>query len=236
MIRLPVIERGRWLRWLVLRPVVRLLFGKPAPGFVKVLLYRHRFFGKPVGRYGQAVLRGPGRWSVGERELFGGLVSVRNRCSYCARVHCGIAGRDLGTSAVDDVVHNRDPDGAGARVAAMVPFLHRLSAGPDRIDAGDVLSLRSAGLDDEEILEATHAAVLLEICNRVVSTFGVEPMDEVQNRRTISFLRRRGYDLGKAAVWRPVTPARPRSPTRVAAGGGLWARRPSRWRPNERGG
>ena len=195
MIRLPVIERGRGLRWLMLRPVVRLLFGRPAPGFAKVLLYRHRFFGKPVGRYGQAVLRGPGRWSVGERELFGGLVSVRNRCSYCAGVHCGIAGHDLGTFMVYGVVHDRDPDCAGTRVAAMVPFLRRLSEGPDRIDAGDVMSLRSAGLDDEEILEATHAAVLLEICNRVVSTLGVEPMEEAQNRRAISFLRRRGYGL-----------------------------------------
>lgn len=195
MIRLPVIERGRGLRWLVLRPVVGLVFGNPVPGFVKVLQYRHRFFGKPVGRYGQVVLRGPGRWSVGERELFGGLVSVRNRCSYCAGVHCGIAGRDLGASAVYEVVHDREPDGAGARVAAMVPFLRRLSEGPDRIEAEDVMSLRSAGLDDEEILEATHVAVLLEICNRVVTTLGVEPMGEVQNRRVISFLRRRGYDL-----------------------------------------
>lgn len=195
MIRLPVIERGRGLRWWVLRPVVRLLFGKPVPGFVKVLLYRHRFFGKPVGRYGQVVLRGPGRWSVGERELFGGLVSVRNRCSYCAGVHCGIAGRHLGISAVYDVVHDRDPDRAGARVAAVVPFLRRLSEGPDRIEAGDVVSLRCAGLDDEEILEATHAVVILEICNRVINTLGVEPMDEVQSRRAISFLVRCGYDL-----------------------------------------
>lgn len=195
MIRLPVIERGRGLRWLVLRPVVRLVFGRPVPGFVKVLQYRHRFFGKPVGRYGQQVLRGPGRWSVGERELFGGLVSVRNRCSYCAGVHCGIAGRHLGASAVYDVVHDREPGCAGARVAAMVPFLRRLSEGPDRIRAEDVMSLRSAGLDDEEILEATHAAVLLEICNRVVTTLGVEPMEDVQNRRVISFLRRHGYDL-----------------------------------------
>lgn len=213
MIRLPAIEQCRGLRWLALRPVVWLLFGRPTPGFVKVLLYRHRFFGRPVGRYGQAVLRTPGRWSVGERELFGGLVSVHNRCSYCAEVHCGIAGLDLGTSVVHDVVHNRDPDRAGPRVAAMVPFLRRLSEGPDRIAAGDVMSLRSAGFDDEEILEAAHAAVLLEICNRVANTLGVEPMDETQNRRSVFFLRRRGYDLSRAAVRRPVRhPRRWRTP------------------------
>ncbi|MGH3795077.1 MAG: hypothetical protein ACRDSP_09320 [Pseudonocardiaceae bacterium] len=195
MIRLPGIERGRGLRSRVLRPVLRLLFGRPTPGFVRVLLYRHRFFGKPVGRYGQAVLRGPGRWSVGERELFGGVVSIGNRCDYCTGVHCAIAGLDLGVAAVEDVLRGRDPGGVGVRVAAMVPFLRRLSAGPDQIGAVDLWLLRSAGLDDEEILEAAHAAVLLEICNRVVNALGVEPMGIVQNRRAAAFLLRRGYDL-----------------------------------------
>lgn len=195
MIRLPAVERGRGWRSLFVRPLVHLLFGRPAPGFVKVLLYRHGFFGGPVGRYGQVVLRGPGRWSVGERELFGGLVSARNRCAYCSGVHCEIAGLGLGASVVHDVVHGRDPDGAGARVAAMAPFLRRLSAAPDRIDAGDVVALRAAGIDDEEILEAAHAAVLLEICNRVVNALGVEPMDLVQNRRAATFLLRHGYEL-----------------------------------------
>lgn len=195
MIRLPVIERGRGLRSWVLRPLVRLGFGTPIPGFVKVLLYRPRFFGRPVGRYAQAVLRGPGRWSVGERELFGGLVSLRNGCQYCTGVHCEIAGRHLGARAVQDVVHGRDLQAAGARVAVIVPFLRRLSEHPDRIDASDIASLRSAGLDDEDILEAVHAAILLEICNRVVNTLGVDPMDSSHNRRAACLLLRHGYDL-----------------------------------------
>lgn len=179
----------------MVRSLVRLLFGKPTPGFVKVLLYRHEFFGGPVGRYGQVVLRGPGRWSMGERELFGGLISARNRCGYCTAVHCEIAGLGLGVAAVSGVVHDHDPERVGPRVAAMVPFLRRLSAGSDRIDAGDVAALRDAGLDDEEILEAAHAAVLLEICNRVVNALGVEPMHVTQNRRAAAFLLRYGYDL-----------------------------------------
>jgi uncharacterized peroxidase-related enzyme len=195
VIRLPVIERGRGVRSLALRPVLRVLFGQPTPGFAKVLLYRHRFFGKPVGRYGQAALRGPSRWSVGERELFAGLVSAGNQCGYCAELHCAIAGLDLGASVVDDVVHDRDPDGAGPRVARMVSFLRRLSTAPDELTAADVLALRSGGLNDEAILEAVHAALLLEICNRVVNALGVEAMGPVQNRRAASFLRRHGYDL-----------------------------------------
>jgi hypothetical protein len=55
--------------------------------------------------------------------------------------------------------------------------------GSEQISRGDVLVLRSAGLDDQEILEAVHAAVLLEICNRGANALGVEPMGLVQHRR-----------------------------------------------------
>lgn len=195
VIRLPVIERGRGLRMLVLRPVLSWFFGRPSPGFVKVLLYRHKFFGKPVGRYGHAVLRGPSRWSVGERELFAALMSVGNRCGYCAELHGSLARLILGTSVVNNVIHDHDPDCAGSRVAAMVAFLRRLSKGADQVVAGDILRLRSAGLDDGDILDGVHAAVLLEICNRVVNALGVEPMGSGQNRRAARFLLRHGYDL-----------------------------------------
>lgn len=193
MIRLPVIERGREWRALALRPVLRWLFGPPTPGLVKVLLYRYGFFGKPVGRYGQAALRGPSRWSVGERELFAAVVSVGNRCGYCARVHGAIARLLLGDRMVDDVVHGRALDCVNPGVAAMVPFLRRLSRGLDQLDASDVRALRCAGLDDEQILEAVHAAVLLEICNRVVNALAVAPMDSDQNWRAARVLLRHGY-------------------------------------------
>jgi hypothetical protein len=49
-------------------------------------------------------------------------------------------------------------------------------------------------LDDEQIMHAVHAAVLLEICNRVVNALGVESMDADQNQRAARFLLRHGYD------------------------------------------
>jgi uncharacterized peroxidase-related enzyme len=146
----------------MLRPVLRWFFGQPTPGLVKVLLYRYEFFGKPVGRYGHAALRGPSRWSVGERELFAAVVSAGNRCGYCARVHGAIARLLLGARVVDDVVHGGALDCVNPGMAAMVPFLRRLSAGPDQVTASDVLALRCAGLDDKQIMDAVHTAVLLE--------------------------------------------------------------------------
>lgn len=113
------------------------------------------------------------------------------------------------------MVHDRDPGRAGGRFTAMAPFLRRLSEGADRVDADDVTALRSAGLDDEEILEAAHVAVLLEICNRVVNALGVEPMGPVANRRAATFLLRRGGAFRVVGVgrgvprWNPSGPAGP---------------------------
>jgi uncharacterized peroxidase-related enzyme len=193
VIRLAMIEQGRGWRTLTLRPVLRWLFGQPIPGFVKVLLYRYRLFGKPIGRYGQAVLRGRSRWSEAERELFAALVSVENECAYCARLHGAIAERFLGACVVDDVLLGRAPDCAGPKVAAMVAFLRRLCRGPEQVAVGDVLALRRAGLEDDHIMEAVHVAVLLEICNRVVNALDVEPMGAGQNQRAATFLLRHGY-------------------------------------------
>lgn len=45
---------------------------------------------------------------------------------------------------------------------------------PEQITADDVLALRRAGLDDEQIMDAVHVAVLLEICTGVVDVLDVE--------------------------------------------------------------
>jgi uncharacterized peroxidase-related enzyme len=174
-----------------------LAFGGTAPGFVKVLMFRPAFFGKPVGRYGDVVLRGPGRWSIGERELFGAAVSAGNACGYCSGVHREIAAECLGEPAVEALVDETaaPPADVGPAVAPMVAFLRRLSHDPDGLTTADIAALRQAGIGDDAIREAAHAAALLEICNRVNTALGVEPMDSGGNRRAAAMLLRRGYDL-----------------------------------------
>ena len=55
--------------------------------------------------------------------------------------------------------------------------------------------MRAAGISDDAVREAAHAAALLEIANRVNTSLGVEAMDERGNRRAAAMLLRRGYDL-----------------------------------------
>jgi uncharacterized peroxidase-related enzyme len=197
VIRLKVIRHGRGLRARVMGLLLPLASGGTATGFVKVLIFRPRFFGAPIGRYGEAVLGGPGLWAIGERELFGAAVSAANACGYCTGVHAQIATDCLDQATVNALVHDKGEAPAHLRpaVAPMVAFLRRLSHDPTRLTAADVETLREAGISDEAIREATHAAALLEICNRVNTALGVEAMTPEGNRRAATMLLRRGYDL-----------------------------------------
>lgn len=197
MIRLDVIRRGRGVRAKAMNLLAPLVTGGPLPGFVKVLTFRPAFFGAPLGRYCQAVLRGPGRWSIGERELFGAAVSAGNACGYCTGVHGRVAAECLGEPTVDALVHRRGetPDDVDPALAAMVGFLRRLSHEPESLTPADVAALRAAGISDDAVREAAHAAALLEIANRVNTSLGIEAMDEKGNRRAAAMLLHRGYDL-----------------------------------------
>lgn len=53
-----------------------------APGVVRTLRYRKEYFGTPWLNLTQQVMRGPGQWSVGERETFAAFVSQLNRCVF----------------------------------------------------------------------------------------------------------------------------------------------------------
>ncbi len=195
MIRLRAIRRGRGLRARAMRLVLPWISGGAAPGFLTVLMFRPGFFGAPVGRYSHAVLRGPGHWSVGERELFGTVVSVGNSCASCTGVHRQIAVDCLGEPTVAAVVDRGDGADVRPDLAAMTAFLRRLSDDPDAVSATDVATLRAAGITDDAVREAVHAAVLLEVCNRVNTALGVDALDPEGNRRAAAMLLRRGYEL-----------------------------------------
>lgn len=79
--RLPRVHHAHPLRDRVVLTMMRALMGH-APGVVRTLRYRKKFFGGPFSELTHTVMRGPSPWSAGERELFAAFVSRLNQCVF----------------------------------------------------------------------------------------------------------------------------------------------------------
>jgi len=80
--RLERLDRGHTLRTKALFAMIRLISRQRVPDVLKLLKYRPEFFGAPMNRLFQQVLRGPSKWSVGDRELMAAFVSKTNECEF----------------------------------------------------------------------------------------------------------------------------------------------------------
>lgn len=79
--RLQKVERGQGLvRFLF--PVMAWKIGTRVPDVVRTLVYRPGFFGRHYNNWLEAILRGPSKWSVWERELFASFTSRLNQCEF----------------------------------------------------------------------------------------------------------------------------------------------------------
>jgi hypothetical protein len=79
--RLRKVHSGHKLRDTLFLRFMRVVAGH-APGVVRTLRYRKEYFGGPWTDLTQQVMRGPGEWSVGEREIFAAFVSHLNKCVF----------------------------------------------------------------------------------------------------------------------------------------------------------
>lgn len=80
--RLRVVERGHALPEKLKLMAIRVLSGRRVVDIIRTLLYRPRFFGRPMSEWTQAVMRGPSEWAVWERELFAAFTSRLNQCVF----------------------------------------------------------------------------------------------------------------------------------------------------------
>lgn len=80
--RLAILDRGHALADKALFAFMRVVSGHRAPDVVKTLRYRRGFFGRSMNDVFQEAMRGPSRWSVGDRELMAAYVSRINACEF----------------------------------------------------------------------------------------------------------------------------------------------------------
>jgi len=79
--RLEKVHSGHGFRDKLFLTFVNIVAGH-ASGVIRTLRYRKEYFGRPWMSLTQQVMRGPGEWSVGEREIFAAFVSHLNKCVF----------------------------------------------------------------------------------------------------------------------------------------------------------
>jgi len=123
-----------------------------------------------------AIMYAPGGLARAERELVSTVVSRINGCVYCASVH---AQRFEQLAKRNDVIAQifDDPHSAGtnARERALIQAAVALTDAPSRFGAAPLQALRSAGLNNTEILDALHAVAIFAWANRLMLNLG-EPV------------------------------------------------------------
>jgi len=111
-------------------------------------------------------------------EVIGVYVSALNGCDYCVDHHTQGLKRLLRDDARWEAVHralvaDRPEIAFGGRELEMLRYARRLTIAPRDLSEDDVAALRTAGLDDGEILEVNQVIAYFAYANRTVLGLGI---------------------------------------------------------------
>ncbi len=118
------------------------------------------------------------------QEVIGSYVSALNECDYSYANHWKNAAHLIGdqdrANAVDEALKKRRPETVfeGAELA-LLQYAEKLTLAPGTMHESDVRSLRSAGLNDGEVLEANQIIGYFNYVNRCLNGLGVTTHGDV---------------------------------------------------------
>jgi len=123
----------------------------------------------------QTVLFGAGAITREEREAIAVVVSVANGCQYCAHHHAA-ALRHYWKDAtrVQTLIESRQGLDLPTRLNVILDYAEKLTAAPHAMKEDDVIQLRSAGLNDTDILTVNLVVSYFNFVNRIALGLGVE--------------------------------------------------------------
>lgn len=120
-----------------------------------------------------AIMYGPRGLPRADRELAAVAVSRVNGCVYCASVHIQ---RYIQLTKQPEVMQRLIDEGVETalppRERTIVDFAVKLTRTPTALTAADLAPLRQLGLNDQEILDLTHATAMFAWANRLMQTLG----------------------------------------------------------------
>jgi uncharacterized peroxidase-related enzyme len=190
--RLASVERGHRVKESLVLGLVRLRVGD-TPDVMRAQMHRPEFFGRAYGAITHRAMRGPGDWSIAERELFAAYVSTRNRCDFCEAAHSEFACQAGDRGEVERTL--REGVAGDPRLDAALAFLAAFAAGPEDLSLEHVDRLRDAGVRDEAIRDLAQIAFSFCLINRVADALGFKVLSPGQFARGWPMMRDRGYRI-----------------------------------------
>jgi uncharacterized peroxidase-related enzyme len=163
------------------------------PDAARVAFYHKDFFGRPMGGWTHAAMRGPSTWSIGERELMAALVAKWNSCAFCVGAHGAIAAKELQRPALDAALADFRTAPISEGLKATLAFLEIMTLRPLQLTAGNAKNVLDAGVSVEALTDAIAVGTLFSIVTRYANAldFALPTANEFDRAATI--LLKRGY-------------------------------------------
>ena len=163
------------------------------PDAARVAFYHKDFFGRSMGAWTQAAMRGPSTWSVGERELMAAMVAKWNSCSFCVGAHGAIAAKVIERPSVDSTLDDFRRAPISDRLKATLAFLEKMTSRPTQLTADDAREVLRAGVSVEALTDAIAVAAIFNIVTRYANAldFVIPTPDEFDG--AAAMMLKRGY-------------------------------------------
>jgi uncharacterized peroxidase-related enzyme len=191
--RLSEVERGDGVVNRLLIRIISMALGMRLPDAARVAFYHKNFFGRPMGAWTQAAMRGPSAWSVGERELMAAMIAKWNSCSFCVGAHRAVAAKVLDRRPVDAALKDFRTAPISEGLKATLEFLETMTSRPVKLNADDARAVLGAGVSFEALADAIAIAAIFNIVTRYADAleFIIPTSDEFD--RAAGMLLKRGY-------------------------------------------
>jgi uncharacterized peroxidase-related enzyme len=191
--RLHEIDRGDGFVNRLLIGFISRVSGMRLPDAARVAFFHKDFFGVPMGAWTQAAMRGPSKWSVGERELMAALVAKWNSCAFCTGAHSATAAREMKRPAVDAALADFRTAPISEPFKAALAFLEIMTLRPVSLTAEDANTALRAGVSAEALTDAIAVGAMFNIVTRYADALDFAIPTSGEFDQAASMLLKRGY-------------------------------------------
>jgi uncharacterized peroxidase-related enzyme len=191
--RLREIDQGDGVFYRLLIGCISFVSRMRLPDAARVAFYHKDFFGSPMGAWTHTAMRGPGTWSIGERELMAALVAKWNSCAFCVGAHGAVAAKEVQRPTLDAALANFRTAPISEGRKATLAFLEIVTLRPMQLTAENAKIVIDAGVSAEGLTDAIAVGALFSIITRYANAldFALPTADEFD--RAASMLLKRGY-------------------------------------------